>query len=124
MTAGYLAQCDRPPALRPKLAIPDWMIYAHDKLTPPAVRAISPEALESWARDSILYAIGPFRNILQSHLDTEVDHFESLTLKMAERTFAIERGRPPKTYGELLGPYLKALPDGFAPHDLVNPGSG
>ena len=28
------------------------------------------------------------------------------------------------TYGELLGPYLKALPDGVAPGDLMNPGEG
>jgi hypothetical protein len=32
---------------------------------------------------------------------------------MAERAFVIERGRPPKRYGELLGPYLKRLPDGI-----------
>ena len=42
---------------------------------------------------------------------------------MAERAFAIERGRPPKTYGELLGPYLKTLPNGIGPPDPVNPGS-
>ena len=43
---------------------------------------------------------------------------------MAERAFEVERGRPPKTYGDLLGAYLKALPDGIEPQDLVNPGSG
>jgi hypothetical protein len=32
-----------------------------------------------------------------------------------------ERGRPPKSYGELAGPYLKALPVGIEPGDLVNP---
>ena len=35
-----------------------------------------------------------------------------------------ERGRPPKTYGELVGPYLKALPVGIEPGDLVNPEFG
>jgi hypothetical protein len=124
IAAGYLAQCDRPPALRPKLEFPNWMIYDHDKFTPQSVRAISPEALESWTRDSILNEIGPFSNLLQSHLDTEASLFGNLSLKMAERAFAIERGRPPKTYGELLGPYLKALPDGIEPLDLVDPASG
>jgi hypothetical protein len=123
ITAGYLAQCDRPPALRPRLGFPSWMIYNHDKFTPKAVRAISPEALESWTRDSILYAIGPFSNMLQSQLDAEMSTFDELALEMAERAFAIERGRPPRTYGELLGHYLKALPDGVEPQYLVNPGS-
>ena len=36
----------------------------------------------------------------------------------------IERGGPPKMYGELLGGYLKALPDGIEPQDLVNPAAG
>jgi hypothetical protein len=124
IAAGYLAQCDRPPALRPKLVYPNWMIYDHDKLTPQAVREISPEALEAWTRDSILYAIGPFSNMLQSRLDTEPGLLENLALTMAERAFAIERGRPPRTYGELLGPYLRTLPAGIEPQDPVNPGSG
>jgi hypothetical protein len=98
-------------------------IYAHDKRTPKAVRAISPEALDAWLRDSIVHDLGPFSIHLQSCLDTEMGTFDELALKMAERAFAIERGRPPKTYGELLGPYLKALPDGIEPQHLVNPGS-
>lgn len=123
ITAGYLAQCDRPPALRPKLVSQYEIIYAHDQLTPKAVRAISPEALESWVRDSIVHDLGPYSMHLQTRLDTEKGTFDELALKMAERAFAIERGRPPKTYGELLGPYLKTLPEGTEPQYLVNPGS-
>ena len=122
-TAGYLAQCDRPRALRPGLVSPIWMIYQHDKSTPPAVRAISASALDSWAKDSILNEIGAPSNDLQVRLDFEAGTFDQLILRMAERAFAIERGRPPKTYGELLGPYLKTLPDGIGPQDLVDPGS-
>jgi hypothetical protein len=44
-------------------------------------------------------------------------------MKMAERAFAIERGRPARTYGELLDGYVKALPDEIEPQDLLNPGS-
>lgn len=43
---------------------------------------------------------------------------------MAERAFVLERGRPPKTYGELLGPYLNTLPEGIEPEDRLIPGSG
>jgi hypothetical protein len=124
ITAGYLAQCDRPREHRPKLLFPISMIYDHDAMTPPSVRAISPAALESWSRDSIVMELGPFNTTLQRHLDAEAGTFNHLTLTMAERAFVIERGRPPKRYGELLGPYLKALPDGIESQDLVIPSSG
>jgi hypothetical protein len=124
IAAGYLAQGDRPPARRPKLLFADSMIYDHDARTPQSVRALSPESLESWSRDSIVMDLNPFNTTVQRHLEAEAGTFEYFTLKMAERAFVIERGRPPRTYGELLGPYLKALPDGIEPQDLVNPGSG
>jgi hypothetical protein len=123
IAAGYLAQCDRPRADRPKLVFPDSMIYDHDARTPPSVRAISPDALESWSRDSIVFVLGPFSDTLQRHLDAEAGTFDHLTLKMAERAFEIDHSRPARTYGELLGGYLKALPEGIEPQDLLNPGS-
>ena len=43
---------------------------------------------------------------------------------MAERAFEIDHGQPPKTYGELLGPYLKALPEGLEPGDPTNAARG
>ncbi len=123
ITVGYLAQCDRPPARRPRLLFPTSMIYDHDARTPQSVRAIAPDALESWSRDSIVMDLGPFNPHLQGDLDTEARTFEDLSLNMAERAFVIERGRPPQRYGELLGPYLKTLPDGIEPLDVLNPGS-
>jgi hypothetical protein len=124
ITAGYLAQCDRSRALRPKLLFADSMIYDHDAQTPQVVRSITPESLEAWYRDSVLNDLSPFSSIIQAYLDAEVGTFDHFRLRMAERAFEIERGRPPKTYGELLGPYLKSLPEGIEPEDLVNPGEG
>jgi hypothetical protein len=69
------------------------------------------------------FRISPYSNVLQSKLDEEPVTFDELLLAMAERLFAIERGRPPRTFGELLGPDLKALPDGIAPYDPIKPGS-
>lgn len=111
-------------SLRPKILFTFLMIYDHDERTPQPVRAISPDALESWARDSIVMALGPFVHHLQVKLDAEPGTFDQLSLKMAERAFVIERGRPPRTYGELLGTYLKTLPEGIEPQDLLDPGSG
>jgi hypothetical protein len=121
ITAGYLAQCDRPRAVRAKLLFADSMIYDHDDQTPQAVRSIAPDVLEAWSRDSILIELGPYSNNLQARLDAEPGMFDQFILSLAERAFAIERGRPPKTYGELLGGYLKTLPDGVEPTELVNP---
>ncbi|WP_435005349.1 hypothetical protein P12x_003246 [Tundrisphaera lichenicola] len=124
ITAGYLAQCDRRSMLRPRLLASQWMIYDHDSRTPPSVRSISPQALEAWAKDSALLYIGPFNSTLQGHFDAEPGIFDHFRLRMAERAFEIEHGRPPKTYGELLGPYLKTLPEGIEPGDPANPSPG
>jgi hypothetical protein len=122
IVAGYLAQCDRPSSARPKLLVPWLMLYDQDSETPQPLRSISPEVLESWVKDSIVWEIGPFSPQLQGILDAEASTFDHFLLKMAERAFVIEHGRPAKTYGELIGPYLKALPGGIEPVDLLNPG--
>ena len=121
ITAGYLAQCDRPTALRSRMPFPQNMIYDHDAQTPPAVRSITPEALDAWAKSSVVEALNPFGGNIQALVSAEPGTFDQIALKMAERAFTIERGRPPKTYSELIGPYLKALPDWIEPGDLVNP---
>jgi hypothetical protein len=97
------------------------MIYDHDGRTPQPVRAISPDALESWARNSIVMDVGPFNHQVQRSLDAEAGVFDDLALKIAERAFVIERGTPPKRYGVLLGPYLKTLPEGVESQDVINP---
>lgn len=121
ITAGYLAQCDQPTALRPRMPFPQNMIYDHDARTPPAVRSVTPERLDAWAKSSVVEALNPFGSNIQALVDAEPRTFDQIALKMAERAFTIERGRPPKSYGELIGPYLKSLPEGVEPGSLVNP---
>ncbi|WP_435005348.1 hypothetical protein P12x_003245 [Tundrisphaera lichenicola] len=124
IVAGYLAQCDQPPTSRPKLVSPEFMIYDHDHRTPRAVRAMSPAELEAWAKSSTKIGFWNFSNLLQALVDSEPGVLDHLRLRMAERAFEIEHGRLPKTYGELLGPYLNSLPDGIEPDDPANPGAG
>jgi len=54
-----------------------------------------------------------------AQLDTAFDGERStqarLVVTLASRLHEVERGRPPETAGELVGPYLKDLPDGYAP---------
>lgn len=121
ITAGYLAQCDRPSSQRPGLVFPFLMIYGHDARTPRPVRALSPGALVSWAKDSIVLELGPFSPQVLGRIDAERGVLEGLALKMAERAFVIEHGRPPKTYGKLVGRYLQALPGGIGLDDPVHP---
>ena len=39
----------------------------------------------------------------------------NLVLALASRLYELERGQPPETFKELVGPYLKALPEGSPP---------
>ena len=117
ITAGYLAQCDRPPPLRPRLMFPPFMIYDQNSTTPAAVRSITPEDLNAWAKDSVMDSLANSSSHLQPLIDAEPGTFDGLRIKMAERAFEIDHGKPPKTYGELLGPYLKSLPEGLEPGD-------
>ena len=52
-------------------------------------------------------------------IDAEVGILDNLRLRMAERAYQLDHGRPPKTYSELLGPYLATLPEGIEPGDSI-----
>ena len=119
IVAGHLAQSDRPRALRPKLLFPEFMIYDHDVRTPPAVRAITPEALNAWAKNSAMKGLGYYPGMMQSYVDFERGQFDALRLPMAERAYRLDHGHPPRTYAELVGPYIKDLPDGIEPTDPI-----
>jgi len=120
IVAGHLAQCDRPRALRPKLRFDDFMIYGIDAKTPPAVRSLTPEELHTWAENSAMKGLGYSLRFLQGVVDSERGVFENLRLPMAERAYLLDHGRPPRTYADLLGPYLKTLPEGIEPGDAVS----
>ncbi len=119
ITAGILAQCDRPRAVRPKLAGDSpYLIYDIGAATPPAIASLTPEELTAWADRS---AYRSFRNValgnLLSRVDFERGLFDDLILQMAQRAYRIDHGKPASTFGDLLGSYLEALPDGFEPGD-------
>lgn len=120
VVAGELAQCDRPFPDRPGLISKQYPIYAIDPRTPPAVAAIEPEALESWADRSMFSALWNASGGSMSRIASDPGILDSLLLQMAERAFEAEHGRPAKAYGELVGPYLKALPEGIGADDLIS----
>jgi hypothetical protein len=120
ITAGILAQSDRPRWARPPLASKRFMIYQIDSRTPPAVASISAEALAGWAESSgystIAYDLDSF---VMTKLEAEDAIFDTWRLRMAERAYQIDHGKPPKTHADLLGAYLEQLPEGIEPSDPV-----
>jgi hypothetical protein len=113
--AGQLAQCDRPRADRPEVF--KYSIYDVDAKTPPSVASVAPEELVEWADGSAVGLIWGLLAVGRSRIEAESGMFDTILIGLAERVFKIEHGSPPRTYGELLGPYLKALPAGIEPGD-------
>jgi hypothetical protein len=124
LVAGHLAQCDRPRERRAKLVVPDLMIYAPDPATPAALRALSPRALETWARSSALWGLLPALGNVQGRVEGDRYILDALRLTLAERAYRLDHGSPPPTYGALLGRYLTTLPDGYDPADPPGPPAG
>ncbi|MBX6313235.1 MAG: hypothetical protein IRY99_10030 [Isosphaeraceae bacterium] len=116
--AQYLAQCDRPPEQRAKLVDPEFMIYATDPSAPPAARALSPEALRDWTKSSLFSSVFAPLSTVQGRFDGERLAFDLIRLNLAEQCYRREHGALPKTYGDLVGPYLKELPEGYDPADV------
>jgi hypothetical protein len=119
VTAGVLAQCDRPRASRAKLIEANYLIYDVDDRTPAVVASMTPEELKSWADRSTYRYLMPALNTALSYADFEGGTFDELRLRMAERAYEIERGKPASTYGDLLGPYLRSLPENIEPADQI-----
>ena len=118
-TAGWLAQCDRPPSERARLISRNYVIFEVDSNTPLVMKSISPLELERVAQSSLYHALG-YNNPTSMHwIDSNAAHLDALVLRMAERGYTLEHGRPPRTYADLLGSYLQALPNGIAAGDAV-----
>jgi len=124
IVASNLAQCDRPGRDRPKLLSQNPMIYEIDDHTPAAVASIRPQELANWVARSDYNLVVGNAGFQFARIEGESGTFDFLLLRMSERAYTIENGQPPKKYGELLGRYLKSLPEGFEPADPVGPATG
>ena len=121
ITAGQLAQVDRPKLDRPQVVCPRYLLYAIDSTTPAPLARINPETLAAWADASGCHGLhGDFAFIVQG-INATANLLDSLQLRLAERAFAVDHGgQPPQTAGELMGRYLDKLPEGFNESDLLN----
>lgn len=122
--ANLLAVCDLPAARRPPVACqlpnpgggPGLLadLYQLDDSSTPQARAIQPERVIGWFR-STLYAsrLTPALSPILQAIDREKTTQATLVIALANRLFEKERGKPPESYRDLVGPYLEALPEGL-----------
>lgn len=123
--AGWLAHCDTPPPGRPAMV----QAAAGIDLYPPAadgprgVRSLGPSELGPWLESSVFARMYlPAMTSLQGALDGDRQTLATLELALALALYEREHGGPPKTLGELVGPYLERLPDGYEGLDGPEPG--
>jgi hypothetical protein len=117
--ANIMAQCDRPDGVRPGLTSASYLIYAADDATPPAVRVLGPEKLQRWVEDSYVAPFLPSYQFTLSAVRREAGQFLELRNEMAIRAYTLDHGVRPRRYRDLLGAYLKELPDYMGPDDPI-----
>jgi hypothetical protein len=130
--ANWLAQVDRPAAERARSAkYAGLLIYEADRTAPPAAWAVTPLVL-SEAIDHTILARSLFR---PDNLDRNVDQYGSwegdgsfarerrrrsvLLVRLAAELYRRELGKPPANAGDVLGGYLKELPEGVGRDDPI-----
>ncbi len=131
---NWLAQVDKPDAERARRRrVEDFWLYEFDRSVPDKAREISPETIDR-AIDETLFARLVFgqddraANMNPSAIGAwEGDGFFArerkrrsvLLVKLAAELYRREKGRAPATAGELLGGYLKELPEGISGDDAI-----
>ena len=129
IVANQLAYCDLPAARRPPKVAPAPTpalknpattllseLYAVNATAPASARALPAEDLARW-HASTIYAemFLPALDSIEKALARERGVQASLLIALANQLHAREHGKPPETVEELVGPYLKALPEGYSP---------
>jgi hypothetical protein len=131
--ANWLAQADKPAAERAPIAIAKpIVIFAADASAPPAARAVAPEILDkaidhaAFARETFCpdeSTTGAFSlwNAPWDHakFGGEPRRRAVLIVKLAAELYRREHGRAPDKAGNLVGPYLKALPAEIKSEDPI-----
>ncbi len=127
--ANWLAYCDLPPSLQPPRVLPGSGIQASGpaKLlleglfvvgddAPGPARALPPEKLAQWYASTLdaKMAIPAFVAV-EKAVAGERSVQSALLFNLANELYKREHGQYPERVEELVGPYLKALPEGYQP---------
>jgi hypothetical protein len=133
LLANWLPQVDRPESERAPVAIAGpTPIFAADPAAPVAAQVLPPHDLDLLLNESLLansiFRPGSQQNYGQFQMSIwekdgplarERRRRAALIIRLAAEVYKRERGRSPANAGELMGPYLKALPEGYAPDEPI-----
>jgi hypothetical protein len=125
--ANWLAYCDLPPSQQPPRVLPGSIIlasgptrpvleglYVVGKEAPEAARAIPPEKLASWYSSTIdAKVVLPAWVAVEKAVARERSVQAALLFNLANELHKREHGQYPEHAEDLVGPYLKSLPDGY-----------
>jgi hypothetical protein len=130
--ANLLAYCDLPPDRRPSVAVtlnglpasgsPTIPLFATDESAPPAARVLTPEAIGVWFESTLFATHLPpaFFGLIKA-TDAERVVQGILVMKLATRLYELEHGESPRSDEDLLGPVLRALPEGYRSTPVEQP---
>jgi hypothetical protein len=109
--ANWLARCDE----RPRAPILRQGRVELFDAAPPVRGALPPGELARWLQSPSIAdgVLRPWSVSVDSYLAGERARRAQLIVSLAEQLYRRERGSLPKSPAELVGPYLKALPEGF-----------
>jgi hypothetical protein len=128
--ANWLAYCDLPSSQRPSLVLPpsknpeqdgpgktllgDLFIAGED--APWQARALPPEELAKWYASTIdAQLIVPSGSAVERAIVRERSAQDALLYNLANELYKREHGQYPEHAEDLVGPYLKSLPEGYKP---------
>ncbi len=114
--ANWLAVSDLAAAERAKRRkeFPIGIFFDPSPDAPAMARRLTPDALNRWAESTrLLRLILPATSALEKALTRERATRASLLIHLAERLYIREHGKPPASVDQLVGPYLKTLPEGY-----------
>jgi hypothetical protein len=129
--ANWLAYCDRPTSKRPPFAtfasptgsqpiVPTmgFQLFDPEPDAPGSLKALAPDQLAQWFHSTVYAEIfSPNFGGINKALNRDRATFAHLLILLANETYKKEKGEYPKKVEELVGPYLKALPEGYVPID-------
>jgi hypothetical protein len=125
--ANLLTACDQPPDRRTvACSLPASFgvgskslvdLYVVDGSATSSARSLPPDKILEWFQTTLFTkSLTPvFVNNIVKAADSERVAQANLLIALANRLYEIERGKPLETVEELVGPYLKSLPEGYKP---------
>jgi hypothetical protein len=126
--ANWLAYCDLPPSRQPPKAIilmPSTTLtgparailsdlFAAGPEAPAAARALPPEKLAAWFASTVdAEACMPAAGSIQKAIARERSAQDALLFTLAKELYRREHGCDPEKNEDLVGPYLKTLPEAY-----------